>query len=167
MSSESPAVVSAQKTLQAMRIIHFAFLGTAVAYLFLPLAYSPPVRQTSPPVVPLAMGIVSLSALGVTVFYRSRMVQPASELLRNNPEDKITIGRWRGGVILSLAFCESVVLFGLALKLVGNSWSVCGIFYAVGMSFVLAPPGTSSELDSQFFQSNFFSTPSGLAWRQR
>jgi hypothetical protein len=138
----------AQKTLQAMRIIHFGFLGAAVAYLFLALAYSPPVRQTSLQVVPLAMGIVSLSALGVAMFFRSRMVQPASELLRNNPEDKITIARWRGGVILSLVFCESVVLFGVLLKFIGNSWSVCGIFYAVGIFFMLAwwprlelPPG--------------------------
>jgi hypothetical protein len=131
-------MTAAQKTLQAMRIIHFGFLGAAVAYFFLALAYSPPVRETSPQVLPLVMGIVSLPALGVAMFYRSRMVQPASELLRNNPEDEITIGRWRGGVILSLAFCESVVLFGLLLKLIGNPWSVCGIFYAVGIFFMLA-----------------------------
>jgi len=131
-------MTAAQKTLQAMRIIQFGFLGAAVAYLFLAGAYSPSVRKTSPPVVPLAMGIVSLSALGVAVFFRGRMVRPGSELLRSNPEDKIAIGRWRGGVIVSLACCESVVLFGFLLKLIGNSWSVCGIFYAVGIFFMLA-----------------------------
>jgi hypothetical protein len=139
MSQESLVPkTTAQKSLQAVRIIHIGFLGAAVAYLFLALAYFSAVRQASPAVVPLAMGIVSLSALGVAMFYRSRMVQPASEQLRNNPEDKIAIGRWRGGVIVSLVFCESVVLFGFLLKLIGNSWSVCGIFYAVGIFFMLA-----------------------------
>src|SRR5690242_2486967 len=130
------AETTAQKSVKTVRIIHIAFLGAAIAYLFLALVYSPPVGHSSPPrVVPLAMGIVSLSALGVAMFYRSRMVQPASEQLRNNPEDGIAIGRWRAGVILSLAFCESVVLLGLLLKLIGISWSVCGIFYAVGIFF--------------------------------
>jgi hypothetical protein len=139
MSQESLVPeTAAQKSLQAVRIIHLGFLGAAVAYLLLALAYSLRVTQTSPSVVPLAMGIVSLSALGVAAFFRSRMVRPASELLRNNPEDKIAIGRWRGGVIVSLVFCESVVLFGFLLKLIGNPWSVCGIFYAVGMFFMLA-----------------------------
>jgi hypothetical protein len=131
-------MTTAQKSLRAVRIIHLGFLGAAVAYLFLAGAYSPSVRKTSPPVVPLAMGIVSLSALGVAVFFRGRMVQPASELLRNNPEDKIAMGHWRGGVLISLVFCESIVLFGFLLKLIGNPWSVCGIFYAVGIFFMLA-----------------------------
>jgi hypothetical protein len=139
MSQESLVPkTTAQKSLHAVRIIHIGFLGAAVAYLFLALAYSSAVRQASPAVVPLAMGLVSLSALGVAMFYRSRMVQPASEQLRNNPDDKIAIGRWRGGVIVSLVFCESVVLFGFLLKLIGNSWSVCGIFYPVGIFFMLA-----------------------------
>jgi hypothetical protein len=132
------AETTAQKSLRALRIIHIGFLGAALAYLFLPLAYFPSVGHTSPPAVPLAMGIVSVSALGLAIFFRARAVHPASEILRNNPEDKIAVSRWRGGVIVSLACCESVVLFGLLLKLIGNSWSVCEMFYAAGISFMLA-----------------------------
>ena len=139
MSQESlAAMTTAQKSLQQMRVLHLVFLGTGLAYLGLPLAYAPEVRQETPPVVPLAMGIVALGVLVVASFYRSRMVQPASEIVRNNPEDKIAIGRWRGGVLLTLVFCESVVLFGLTLKFLHVSWSVCGIFYAVGIFFMLA-----------------------------
>jgi F0F1-type ATP synthase membrane subunit c/vacuolar-type H+-ATPase subunit K len=142
------AMTTAQKSLQQMRVLHLVFLGTGLAYLVLPLAYAPTLRQETPPVVPLTMGIVSLAVLGVAWFYRSRMVQPASEIVRNNPEDKVAIGQWRGGVLLTLVLCETVVLFGLTLKFLKVSWIVCGIFYAVGMFFMLAwwprlelPPG--------------------------
>jgi hypothetical protein len=100
--------------------------------------YFPPSRQESPPVVPLTLGILSLFVLGAAIIYRTRTFQPAIELLRNSPEDPVAIGRWRGGVILSMVFCEYVVLFGLTLKLLGVSWNVCGIFDAVGIFFMLA-----------------------------
>ena len=129
---------TAQKTLQAVRIIHLAFVGTAVAYIIVPLAYAPALKPAFPPVFPLALGILSLCVLGLAMFFRARRIQPASELLQNNPEDKAAISLWRGGVILSLVFCECVVLFGVTLKLLGMPWSVCGIFYAVGIFFMLA-----------------------------
>jgi hypothetical protein len=128
----------AQKALQAVRIIHLACLGTAVAYLILPLVYAPASRQEFPPVFALALGILALSIMGAAVYFRTRTVQPASEVLRNNPEDQVAVSRWRGGVIFSLVFCESVVLLGVALRFIGVSWSVCGIFYAVGIFFLLA-----------------------------
>jgi hypothetical protein len=40
-------------------------------------------------------------------------------------------------VILSLVFCESVILFGLALRVLGAGWNVAGVFYAVGIVLML------------------------------
>ncbi len=131
-------MTTAQKSLQAVRIIHLGFLGAAIAYLFLALAYAPTRSRQFPPVFALALGILSFSVLAIAIFFRSRMVHPVSEILRNDPEDKVAVSRWRSGVILSLVFCESVVLFGVALKFIGVSWNVCGMFYAAGISFMLA-----------------------------
>ena len=88
------------------------------------------------PVV-LAFGLVALTSLGISLFFRRRIVQPAAERLSNNPEDSLAARRWRSGVLVSLVFCESVVLFGLALRFTGAGWNVCGVFYAVGIFFLL------------------------------
>jgi hypothetical protein len=69
---------------------------------------------------------------------QTRLVQPASEALQNNPEDATAAAQARKGTILSLVCCESVVLFGLVLKILGVPWNICGIFFAVGVFFMLA-----------------------------
>ncbi len=69
---------------------------------------------------------------------RSRLVQTASDVLRGNPDDRGAAARWRMGVILSLVFCETVVLLGLALRFMGESWNIRGAFYGVGIFFLLA-----------------------------
>jgi F0F1-type ATP synthase membrane subunit c/vacuolar-type H+-ATPase subunit K len=128
----------AQKNLRSLRIIHIAFLFAAVAYLAVPFLAPPSGSQPPPAAVVIGISVVGFSTWAAGIFIRTRMVQPAEDVLRNNPEDAAAVGRWRMGVILSLVFCESVVLFGLALRFVGASWNVCGVFYGVGIFFLLA-----------------------------
>lgn len=128
----------AQKTLQAARLIHLALLFAAFAYLALPFVVGAPKTTVPPPAVVMAMGLVAVSTMGAAYFIRARLVQPAGEKLAGNPEDAGAASRWRTGVIISLAFCETVALFGFALRFIGGSWNVCGIFYAVGIFFLLA-----------------------------
>jgi len=135
---DEPDMTLAERTLRQMRIIHFAFLFAAVAYVAVPFL-SPSSNQHGPPVaVVLAIGVLGLATLAGSVFIRGRMVQPASEALRINPEDGGAAARWRSGVILSMAFCETVALFGLVLRYSGARWSTCGIFYGVGIFLLLA-----------------------------
>jgi len=128
----------AQKSLQATRVIYVALLFAAIAYLAIPLLVAPTHSREPSLVFVLALGVVALSTLGVAAFYRSRMVQPANEALSRNPDDDSAAARWRQGVIVSLVCCDSIVLFGLALRFVGVAWSKCSIFYAVGIFFMLA-----------------------------
>jgi len=128
----------AEKNLRSLRIIHFAYLFSAIACLAVPLI----VQQisTQPPsfAMIIAFGVVGLSVWAGGIFFRARFVQPASESLRENPDDNAAAGRWRTGVIVSLSFCENLVLFGLVLRFSGASWNVCGVFYAVGIFFLLS-----------------------------
>jgi len=128
----------AQRTLQAARVIHLGLLIAALAYLALPLLVGAPKTTVPPAALVAAMGFVAVSALGAASFIRARLVQPAGEKLATNPEDDGAARQWRTGVIISLVFCESVTLFGFVLRLIGSSWNVCGIFYAVGIFFLLA-----------------------------
>jgi F0F1-type ATP synthase membrane subunit c/vacuolar-type H+-ATPase subunit K len=141
-------MTAAQKSLQSARIFHIALLVAAIAYIVLPLAIAFDLRQNLGSVLPLAMGFTCVAILGVAMYLRKRMISPAEEILRSNPEDKSMALKWRNGVVISLVFCECIVLYGLVLRILGNSWSVCGIFYSVGIFFMLAwwprlelPPG--------------------------
>jgi len=128
----------AQKTLRIMRVLHAALLLAAVLYVLLPLLVIKGAMHPPDAVIPLAFGMSALPALGVALFYRRRFVQPASEALCANPDDAAAAGRWRQGVLISLVCCESVVLFGLALRFIGGSWNLCAIFYVVGIFLMLA-----------------------------
>ena len=131
-------MTTAEKTLRAMRLIHFALLFAAAAYLVLPLAVSRPITRTPSLVVILAMGAVAFSGVAGAVLLRGRLVQPSAEALRANSQDLPALGRWRAGVILSLVLCETTVLFGLALRFTGAPWSVCAVLYATGIFLLLA-----------------------------
>lgn len=129
---------TAQKRLKGVRIIHAVFLVAAVVYVILPLKMIRGESQAPPATFAWAIGFTAATVLGFAVFRRLRLIQPASEALRNNPEDTAALQQWMSGTIISLVCCECVVLFGLSLRITGVPWNICGIFYAVGILFLLA-----------------------------
>ena len=136
---DSPVSMNAaQKALRTARIFHIALLAAAIAYMALPLFIDFGIKQQIGSILSLALGAAGVVILGVAIFLRKTRITPAEEALRNNPEDNAAALRWRGGVVVSLVFCESIVLYGLALRILGVPWAVSGIFYAVGIFFMLA-----------------------------
>jgi len=133
-----PARNVAQRTLQIMRVMHAALLLAAAAYVVLPIAFTSGTMPQPGFMVPAAFALTALSTLGVAAFFRDRMIQPASEALRVNPDDVSAAARWRQGVLLSLVCCESVALFGLVLRFIGASRNISAVFYTVGIFFLLA-----------------------------
>lgn len=128
----------AQKNLQSARLVHIAFVFAAAIYVAIPFLIGPTHAQSATTPIILALGLVALSTGAAGLFLRGRMVKPAEEALRNNPEDGPAAARWRTGVVLSLTFAETVLLFGFALRMLGASWNICAIYYAVGIFFLLA-----------------------------
>lgn len=129
---------TAQKRLKGFRIIHAVFLLAAICYLILPLKLISVQSQAPPRVLAVAIGITAAATLGAAAFLRMRLMQPASEALRTNPEDTVALLKWVRGTMISFVCCESVVLFGLVLRITGVAWNICGVFYAVGILFLLA-----------------------------
>ena len=129
---------AAQKNLRSARIIHALFLVAAVLYVIVPFRLIRVESQPPPDVFAVAIGFTAAAVVGLAVFFRMRYVQPNNKALRNNPEDAVALAKWRQGTIISFVCCESVVLFGLSLRITGVPWNICGIFYAVGILFLLA-----------------------------
>jgi F0F1-type ATP synthase membrane subunit c/vacuolar-type H+-ATPase subunit K len=128
----------AQKSLQSARIIHIALLIAAVAYVAVALTMAGHPKGESPAAVAAAVGIAAFSLLVVAVFFRLKFVQPGAAALRADGDDTGAATKWRTGTIVSLVFAESIVMFGLVLRMIGVSWNISGVFYVVGMLVLVA-----------------------------
>jgi hypothetical protein len=128
----------AQKSLQSARIIHVALLFAALAYVVVAVYVASPAKGAVPMVVVGGLGFGALSLLAVAVFFRVKFVQTGAAMLRINGEDATGARLWRTGTIVSLVFAESIVMFGLVVRLIGASWNASGVFYVVGILMMLA-----------------------------
>jgi hypothetical protein len=126
-----------EATLRWARKLHAVFLVTIPLYVFATILLHFQEQPISP-LVFAAIALASLWDIALAMLFRSRKITPAVEVLKKNPDDDEALALWRGGVVLSFAFCETLVLFGLLLKFLGASWNVAGIFYAVGLLLMLA-----------------------------
>lgn len=54
-----------------------------------------------------------------------------------NPDDNQSAIQWRTGLILCFVFSETLVLFGLASRILGVPWKIAGMFYAAGAVMLL------------------------------
>ena len=122
---------TAETALRTMRILHGVFLFTVVLYVAAPWMAVTQSKEL-PMIVAAVMGVVASTWVAAVFFFYSQKVRPWAARLQSNPGDKQAAGQWRAGLILCFAFSETIVLFGLALKLLGAPWKLAAIFYAVG-----------------------------------
>jgi len=123
-------------TYSQLRLIHFAFVITWFMYLAVLIYLKFPESQV-PTVFPLVLGFVAISTISVGQTLRQRLVIAPAAALVSGPENKTILRRWRAGNIVSFAFAESIMLFGVVLKFLGERWSIVAIFFAVGLLMLL------------------------------
>jgi uncharacterized membrane protein YgdD (TMEM256/DUF423 family) len=66
------------------------------------------------------------------------MIKSSEESLRSNANDESALKKWRTGVIVSLVMASTIVLFGVVLKFMGETWNVASWFFIVGIVLLLA-----------------------------
>jgi len=88
-------------------------------------------------VIWLALLANGLMAIGVAIFFRFKMLQPAAETLQERPDDQTALARWRAGSILSFVLVETVALFGFVLRFIGGTTWQSLPFYVVGIALML------------------------------
>ena len=67
-----------------------------------------------------------------------RRVREAREALRSRPDDTRAVIRWRAASIASLAACEPLALYGVALRVWGGTFLEAAPFYACALIMLLA-----------------------------
>jgi hypothetical protein len=136
MGSEpkSPALI--------MRILKYAFVASALLFVY--LAFKLPVPAHVPVKLPVEIAIAFAGLASVYGgFMLPRVIYRAAERKPENNTPKAQLKRWKAKGILSLAYFESCVLFGLFLHfLEGHGWLVW-LLFGVGIAAELFwSPGT-------------------------
>lgn len=128
------------QALRSIRIVHLVMIASSITLVTMGelLGNSQAGPEDSPiATIQLAMFVVVLANLGFVALYRSRWVSPAVDALRVRPDDEERWNRWRVGNLLCLVTCETFVLFGFFLRMVGGTILHSAPFYAIGFVLLL------------------------------
>ena len=129
---------AAHANLKYMRVLHVVFLFTIAFYVWIPFQVAPKRQMESPLVIVAALALWSLAIAGLILFFYARRVAPARERLESHPDDKRAAENWKSALTLCIVCCESIVVFGFALRMLGVAWKISAPFYAVGALLLLA-----------------------------
>lgn len=130
-------MTSIETTLRNARMLQLGFLVAAALFLF-QLRILKPAEHKVSPIIIASISLVSVSDIGIAIFFRKKLIKGSEERLRGNPDDMTALGKWRKGVIMSFTYAETVVLFGFVLKFLGARWNIAGPFFALGILLLLA-----------------------------
>ena len=125
-----------EKDFRRIQLVHFAFIGTWLLFLLM-FKFLPPIQASLPLYVPAAMGFACLTDVTIGFVRRASHIAQATEILRNDPENRAGLAKWRVANIVSFAFAETATLFGFILRLLGTSWNIAGIFYGIGLLLLI------------------------------
>jgi hypothetical protein len=131
-----PLALTLENSMRSMRIIYGVLLLAAISYVLMAekLSHQEP-RDIR--VMWLGFLVNGLMIVGIALFFRFRMLQPAAETLQEKPDDQTALARWRAGNTLCCVLLEAVVLFGFALRFMGGTTMQSLPFYTVGIALML------------------------------
>jgi F0F1-type ATP synthase membrane subunit c/vacuolar-type H+-ATPase subunit K len=154
MSTAPQPQANLEAALRLVRIIHFAMLAASVLYVLVgevvaTKGFVGEVFDEGGAVVsehPHEMLANIFLVLGVglafaAMLFRQKLASSAQQALLRSPSDAAALGRWRLAHILAFALAETVVLFGLVLRIMGAPLATAAILYAIGFValLILAP----------------------------
>lgn len=138
----SPALTP-QAAQRNLRVIHSAFLVAAVAAVVVGEALRPSEAEA---VALFKIGFAAVAILEVAflfLFLRPRWLTAARQELAGDPSSPPGLQDWLTANLISFVICESILLFGLVLRVLGGSLADVTPFYLAGamLLVILAPRG--------------------------
>jgi hypothetical protein len=118
------------------RILHAVMLFTMFLYALVGERMGP-IPSPLQPTFYRAFVILAAALVVVALVLRSRILAPAVAALKAHPDDAVAWTRWRVGNIITFVFCESVALFGFALRMLGGTLAASAPFYAAAILLML------------------------------
>jgi|GraSoiStandDraft_30_1057271.scaffolds.fasta_scaffold25216_2 F0F1-type ATP synthase membrane subunit c/vacuolar-type H+-ATPase subunit K len=141
-----------ESSVRLLRILHAAMLFSIVMYAVVGELAGP--RQPHPMNPGFVLGLAMVSACTVLVVFlvRRTMVLRAAGVLAQQPSDAAALTRWRTGHIVTYALCESIAVYGLVLRMLGQTLGQIAPFYLAPflliLYFVPRPPASDPLRDN-------------------
>jgi hypothetical protein len=111
-----------------------------------------PVAHPVDPTQNYLFSTLAVAIIGIIFVVRRTLVFRAAESLATHPDDAISLSHWRTGYIATYCLCESLALFGFALRFLGCNLQQSSPFYFGGFVLLLFfrprqphAPGTASQ----------------------
>jgi predicted transporter len=104
----------------AMRLIQFAFVAAAVFFVYFAFKIVGPLPDHASEPLQLAITFLGLYFVYGGFFLRAKIFRRSEKKAQSGPV-KVQVKVWMAKGIMSLAYFESSILFGLVLRLLGGS----------------------------------------------
>jgi hypothetical protein len=132
------AVMTFESRLRSATIVHWAIFGSAILFITMAEMIGPRARIVErADMFVLVFGFFAAMNAAVAFFAHRQFVARSEEILRANPHDPVAAQRWLQGHVLAVAFCESIVLFGFIMRIIGAANAIVWPFYAAGLLLML------------------------------
>jgi hypothetical protein len=130
-------VMTLDSTLRELRLIWGALLLSMLAYPAIAEWFGPSPKPLNP--VFIAGEAASAAAMsGVALYFRTRRTEPALQVLRDNPDDRDALLRWRSSGIVTGVTLEALMLTGVALQFTGATLLQSAPFYVIAVALMMA-----------------------------
>ena len=127
-----------EKLMRELRILHGVFLVSMIAIVAVgELVPIEAAFGNEANLVAAVLAFMALADLTVGFFMRSSMLESAREAYRKNPKDDSWVRGWRGGNFIAFVFAETVVLFGMVVRITSGSREFALPFYIVGVAVLI------------------------------
>jgi F0F1-type ATP synthase membrane subunit c/vacuolar-type H+-ATPase subunit K len=126
-----------EASLRLLRILQAAMLISIVLYAVVGEIAGPHHSRPMNLAFVLILAMVSSSTVLVAFLLRRVMVFRAAGALAQQPADAAALSRWRSGYIVTFALCESIALYGLVLRMLGQTLGQIAPFYLAGFLLML------------------------------
>ncbi|MGD0181381.1 MAG: hypothetical protein ABSC15_16325 [Terriglobales bacterium] len=123
-----------RKLLQTVRI---ALLVSIALYVFIGERMGRSTSAAPDRNIYFVVTLVAITTVGIIFAVWRLFVLRSEAALADHPGDTAALKRWRTGYIITYTLCETVVLFGLVLRLMGFTLSEVAPFYIVGFALIL------------------------------
>ena len=115
-------------------ITYGGFIVAWFGFLFMIQWMNPP-QRSFPAFIVVAFAVAAVCVIAAGFVMRKKLFAQSTELLRGDPHKAVSI--WKAAHIMGFTFAMNVTIFGVALKFIGTSWLMPGIFFAVGLGFLV------------------------------
>jgi len=124
------------RALRTLRTVQWLMLASIVLYVIVAELVAPSTRPVKPALGYL-FATIAVTIVGVIFVVRRTLVLKAEENLATRADDALSLGHWRTGYIMTYALCETLALFGFALRFLGGNLQQSLPFYIGGFTLML------------------------------